>query len=58
MLDWSQIIYHRDKIHERYRKIWDIPLIKRRFSLVDKNLCSGMRLLDVGLESEGWKLKS
>lgn len=57
MLDWSQIIYHRDQIHERYPKIWDIPLIKRRFSLVNKNLRSGMRILDVGAGERGMEVK-
>lgn len=57
MLDWSQIIYHRDQIHERFPKIWDIPLIKRRFTLVDKNLRSGMRLLDVGAGERGMEPK-
>ena len=53
MLDWSQIIHYRDQIHERYRKIWHIPLIKRRFSLIDRNLRPGMRLLDVGAGERG-----
>lgn len=57
MLDWSQIIYHRDQIHERYRKIWDIPLIKRRFSLIDRNIRPGIRLLDVGAGERGMKVK-
>jgi 2-polyprenyl-3-methyl-5-hydroxy-6-metoxy-1,4-benzoquinol methylase len=53
MLDWSQIIHYRDQIHERYRKIWNIPLIKRRFSLIDRNILPGMRLLDVGAGERG-----
>lgn len=57
MLSWSQIIHYRDQIHRRYRKIWHIPLIKRRFSLVDKNLRSGMRILDVGAGERGMKVK-
>jgi 2-polyprenyl-3-methyl-5-hydroxy-6-metoxy-1,4-benzoquinol methylase len=53
MLDWSQIIQYRDLIHERYRKIWHIPLIKRRFSLIEKNIHPGMRILDVGAGERG-----
>ena len=56
-MDWSQIFYHRDQIYERYHKIWNIPLIKNRFSLVDKNLRSGMRLLDVGAGERGMEAK-
>jgi 2-polyprenyl-3-methyl-5-hydroxy-6-metoxy-1,4-benzoquinol methylase len=57
MLNWSQIIHYRDQIHGRYRKIWNIPLIKRRFSLVDKNLRSGMSILDVGAGQRGMEEK-
>jgi SAM-dependent methyltransferase len=57
MADWSQIIHYRDQIHQRYRKIWNIPLIKRRFSLIDRNIRPGMRLLDVGAGERGMKGK-
>lgn len=54
-LDWSQLIYYRNQIHERYRKIWDIPLIKRRFTLIERNLYPGVRILDVGAGERGMK---
>jgi SAM-dependent methyltransferase len=57
MADWSQIIHYRDQIRQRYRKIWNIPLIKRRFSLIDRNIRPGMRLLDVGAGERGMKGK-
>lgn len=57
MLDWSQIILYRDLIHGRYRKIWHIPLIKRQFSLLDKNIRPGMRILDVGAGERGMEDK-
>jgi SAM-dependent methyltransferase len=57
MLDWSQIIQYRDQIHDRYRKIWHIPLIKRRFSLIDRNIRPGIRLLDVGAGERGMEDK-
>ncbi|RLB07547.1 MAG: hypothetical protein DRG50_02465 [Deltaproteobacteria bacterium] len=57
MLNWSEMIYCRDQIHERYRKIWDVPLIKRRFSLIDRYIRPGMRLLDVGAGERGVKDK-
>jgi len=57
MLDWSQIIHYRDQIHERYRKIWNIPLIKRRFSLIERNIRPGMSLLDVGAGKRGMEEK-
>jgi hypothetical protein len=57
MIDWSQIIHYRDQIHERYRKIWDIPLIKRRFTLIDRHISPGMCLLDVGAGERGMEGK-
>jgi len=57
MLDWSKLINYRDQIHERYRRIWDIPLIKRRFTLIAKNLYPGMRILDVGDGEQGMEAK-
>ncbi len=57
MLDWSQIINYRDQIHERYRKIWHIPLIKRRFTLIERNIRPDMRLLDVGAGARSMKGK-
>jgi 2-polyprenyl-3-methyl-5-hydroxy-6-metoxy-1,4-benzoquinol methylase len=57
MLDWSQIIHYRDQIHERYRKIWHIPLIKKRFNLIDRNVRPGIRILDVGAGERGMEDK-
>ena len=57
MLVWSQIIQNRDQIHGRYRKIWHIPLIKRRFTLIDRNIRPGMCLLDVGAGERGMEAK-
>jgi 2-polyprenyl-3-methyl-5-hydroxy-6-metoxy-1,4-benzoquinol methylase len=57
MVDWSQIIQYRDQMHERYRKIWHIPLIKRRFTLIERNIRPGLRLLDVGAGERGMEGK-
>jgi SAM-dependent methyltransferase len=57
MLDWSNLINYRDQIYERYRKIWHIPLIKRRFRLIERNIRPGMRLLDVGAGERGMEGK-
>lgn len=47
-IQWSRIFEYRAKIHERYREVWDIPLIKKRSRLLRKSLKNGMHLLDVG----------
>jgi 2-polyprenyl-3-methyl-5-hydroxy-6-metoxy-1,4-benzoquinol methylase len=48
MIDWTELINCRDKIHERYSKIWALKLIKRPSRLLKKLLRPGMRILDVG----------
>jgi 2-polyprenyl-3-methyl-5-hydroxy-6-metoxy-1,4-benzoquinol methylase len=48
MIDWTELINCRDKIHERYSKIWDLKLIKRPSWLLKRRLRPGMRILDVG----------
>jgi 2-polyprenyl-3-methyl-5-hydroxy-6-metoxy-1,4-benzoquinol methylase len=48
MLDWSQIIFFRDQIHERYPQIWNLKLTKRPFRFIKSHLRPGMRILDVG----------
>jgi len=53
MVDWSQIVYHRDQIHERYHAIWDLPIVRRRTRFVQAYLRPGIRILDVG----AWKRK-
>ncbi len=47
MIDWNTLITYREQIYKRYRRIWDLPLIKRRFTLIARNLQPGMRILDV-----------
>jgi len=48
MIDWTALINFRDKIHERYSKIWDLKLIKRPSWLVKKHLRPSIKILDVG----------
>ncbi len=48
MIDWNTLITYREQIYKRYRRIWDLPLIERRFTLIARNLQPGMRVLDVG----------
>jgi len=48
MLDWSQIIFFRDQIHQRYPHIWDLKLTKRPSRFIKSHLRPGMRILDVG----------
>lgn len=46
--EWSKLFQYRDRIHTRYREVWDIPLIKRRSEVLRGVLKDGARVLDVG----------
>lgn len=48
MIDWTELINCRDKIHKRYANIWALKLIKRPSWLLKRHLRPGMRILDVG----------
>ena len=48
MINWTELINCRDKIHRRYSRIWALKLIKRPSWLLEKLLRPGMRILDVG----------
>jgi 2-polyprenyl-3-methyl-5-hydroxy-6-metoxy-1,4-benzoquinol methylase len=54
-LEWSKLFTYRDRIHNRYREIWDIPLIKKRAPLLKRVLQNGMTILDVGAGARGMK---
>jgi 2-polyprenyl-3-methyl-5-hydroxy-6-metoxy-1,4-benzoquinol methylase len=52
-IEWSQLFSSRERIHRRYRSIWDIPLIRNRSHLLARVLKNGMSLLDVGAGTKG-----
>lgn len=51
--EWSKLFAYRDRIHKRYREIWDVPLIKKRSLLLRRYLSDGMKVLDVGAGMRG-----
>ncbi len=53
--EWSKLFAYRDKIHKRYRDIWDVPLVKKRSHLLRRYLKNGMTVLDVGAGAKGMK---
>jgi SAM-dependent methyltransferase len=57
MIDWTELINCRDKIHKRYSKIWELKLIKRPSWLLKKHLRPGMRILDVGASDKRMEKK-
>ena len=52
-IKWSKLFSAREKIHKRYRSIWDVPLIKNRSALLKRILKDDMKLLDVGAGMKG-----
>jgi 2-polyprenyl-3-methyl-5-hydroxy-6-metoxy-1,4-benzoquinol methylase len=53
--EWSKLFAYRDRIHKRYRDIWDVPLVKKRSPLLKQYLKDGMTVLDVGAGLRGMK---
>lgn len=53
--EWSKLFSCRDKIHEKYREIWNVPLVKKRSHLLKRYLRDGMTVLDVGAGMKGMK---
>ena len=53
--EWSKLFAYRDKIHKKYREIWDVPLVKKRSHLLKNHLKNGMTVLDVGAGMKGMK---
>jgi len=54
-IEWSRLFQEREKIHNRYKEVWDIPLIKRRKQILKRFLKNGMSILDVGAGMKGIK---
>ena len=53
--EWSKLFAYRDRIHKKYREIWDVPLVKKRSHLLKNYLKDGMAVLDVGAGMKGMK---
>lgn len=53
--EWSSLFSYRDRIHKRYREVWDVSLIKKRSHLLRDLLRDGMKLLDIGAGMKGMK---
>jgi SAM-dependent methyltransferase len=55
VIEWSKLFSAREKIHKRYRSIWNVPLIKKRSALLRRILKDDMSLLDIGAFTKGTK---
>ncbi len=53
-VSWSDVFRARDLIHKRYAAIWQVPVLRKRFGLIQSLLFNGARVLDVGAGDAGW----
>ncbi|NIO06262.1 MAG: methyltransferase domain-containing protein [Proteobacteria bacterium] len=47
-IPWSQLFQYRDQIHQRYPSIWNLKILRKRFSLIRDIIRDGQKVLDVG----------
>jgi SAM-dependent methyltransferase len=47
-ISWSKLFDYRDQIHQQYREIWDLKILRKRFPLILRILRDGEKVLDVG----------
>jgi len=47
-ISWSKLFEYRDQIHQMYRNIWDIKILRKRFPLMVKTIRDGEKVLDIG----------
>lgn len=47
-ISWSKLFEYRGHIHQRYRDIWDIKILRNRFPLMVKTIRDGEKVLDIG----------
>lgn len=54
-ISWTEVSHTRDVIHNRYATIWQVPVLRKRFKLIQSLVIDGMRVLDVGAGNAGWE---
>jgi SAM-dependent methyltransferase len=47
-ISWSKLFEYREQIHQRYRDIWDIRILRKRFPLMVRTVADGEKILDIG----------
>lgn len=48
MIEWSERIQWRGKIHERYRDVWKLRIVRKRLPFILKHLKDGEAVLEIG----------
>lgn len=52
-ISWSELFKYRDEVHKRFPEIWDLKILRKRFSFILKNMKDGEKVLDVGAYDRG-----
>ena len=52
---WSHLYQYRDEIHRKYREIWDLRILRKRFPLILKTVRDGEKVLDIGASNRGFQ---
>ena len=47
-ISWSKLFEYRGRIHQRYRDIWDLKILRKRFPLMLETIQDGEKVLDIG----------
>ncbi len=47
-VSWSKLFECREQVHQMYRDIWDIRILRKRFPLMVRTIGDGERILDIG----------
>jgi SAM-dependent methyltransferase len=47
-ISWSKLFEYRSQVHQMYRDIWDIKILRKRFPLMVKTIQDGEKVLDIG----------
>jgi len=47
-MDWSERFSWREKVHERYRKVWDVKLVRKRHPYISGFIKDGESVLEIG----------
>jgi hypothetical protein len=56
-MNWSEVFEKRYEIHQKWPKIWDLPLVHKRFELAIEHLAHPDRLLDLGADRREWETR-
>ncbi len=54
---WSKLYHYRDEVHRKYREIWDLKLLRKRFPLIRQTVRDGEKVLDIGASSRSFQAR-